>query len=478
MYRLFKSGILIFCILFSYSCHSQTVYVSSDGNDSNDGRTKTSPVKTIKCAQSIGDTILLRRGNTFYENVVIRKGVLGNYGEGKKPVLSGYKRIVNPQWEEVGNNIWRICLTDDDYSGFDTAGSSKLNNIGCIHEFDMDSIHGRRMQFKSQLKKDWDFWQTEKHSHKDIRDDDFDTLYLYLKKNPNELKIEFSVAEIAVRVSNATIDGVRLEGFGFGVSAGTHSEIRNCEIDAIGGMMVINDNYFASYGNGIEFWVSKNTEDCLVENCVISRCYDCGVTIQGDGGGQATPRNIIVRNNLLEQCCQGWEDFLRNDSNVVYENCVFEDNLVLNSGNNTGFGYPPERFKYCHVLGNNTEGDKGMIIRNNVFVGGNYYCSGDYHGAYMSNNWQNNTCIIKRGDFLLGNYYGTRDVIRVPKERGDFTSLAIATEEAIRQYRVLTGDTTTKFIILKEGVIKRQTKKFKREYYKKNGSQPCKNHKK
>ena len=108
-----------------------------------------------------------------------------------------------------------------------------------------------------------------------------------------------------------------------------------------------------------------------------------------------------------------------------------------------------------------------MIIRNNTFVGGNYYCSGAYNGKYKSNVWQGNTCVIKRGDFLLGNYMGTKDVIRVPVEKGEFPTLKAATDNAIVRYRKLTGDMTTKFIIKDEKAINKQISKLKRKYLKK-----------
>lgn len=151
---------------------------------------------------------------------------------------------------------------------------------------------------------------------------------------------------------------------------------------------------------------------------------------------------------------------------MVYNNCLFEDNIVVNSGKTTGFNYPNTRFKYCHILGNNYKGDKGMIFRNNTFVGGNYYCSGAYNGKYKSNKWQGNNCVIKRGDFLLGNYTGTKDVIRVPMEKGEFPTLKDATEDAISRYRELTGDMTTKFIIKDEKAINKQITKLKRKYLK------------
>lgn len=449
------------------SIYYNRVYVSSSyGNDDNDGRTEQTPVKTIRNALMKSDTLLLRCGDVFFENVEIKKGKIMSYGEGPLPILCGYKRITEAKWVEVGQNVWKICLSDIGYSGYNVKGSSMLNNIGCFHEYDNNQIHGRRVQYLNELNEEWDYWQTEHHTKKDVKASDFDTLYLYINKDPNELKLEFSTGATAAIIANTVLDGIKFEGFGFGISASSNSIIINCEIDAIGGRMGITNSEFVSYGNGIEFYVSgtKDVKDCLVEKCKVSRCYDCGITIQGKGGTTATPRNIIIRNNFIEDCCQGWEDFLRNNKDVVYNNCVFEFNTVVNSGNNTGFGYPKTRAKFCHVLGNNKEGNKGMIIRNNTFVGGNYYCSGSYKGEYKSNIWENNICVIERGDFILSNYSGTKDVIRIPTHKGEFRTIKAATDDAIQRYRQLTGDETTKFVIVGKSEVRRKINKLKKKY--------------
>ena len=85
---------------------------------------------------------------------------------------------------------------------------------------------------------------------------------------------------------------------GHGISAKSNSTIRDCEIDAIGGKTQVGYEVFTSLGNGIEFYVSENIRDCLVENCQISRCYDCGISIQGSVCGLATPSNICIKNNF------------------------------------------------------------------------------------------------------------------------------------------------------------------------------------
>lgn len=438
---------------------------TSLGDDSNTGETEQKPVKTIKRALELGDTIYLKSGDVFFEAINIKNVYLASYGKGSLPKLCGWKRPTSLVWKPVANNIWMTSLTSSNFTGF-TQDEPYVNNIGCIHEYDKDIIHGRKVQLRKSLKENWDLWQSEHHKRDELESHDFDNLYLYYEGDPNSIGLEFSVGKAGVIMENSTIEKIRIEGFGFGISARTRSIIRNCEIDAVGGMTMLNSNEFVSFGNGIEFYVYANIENCIVENCYISRCYDAGLSIQGSNHIGATPRNIIIRNNVVEKCCQGWEDFLRNGDHVFFDNCVFSDNLIINSGNTSGFSYP-SRFKFCHILGNNTKGDKGMIILNNTFVGGNFYCSGAYNGEYKSNKWQGNTCVINRGDFLLGNYMGKKDVIRVPVEKGGFPTLKDATKDAISRYRELTGDETTRFVIKDSVAIDKQIKKLKKKYLRK-----------
>ncbi len=451
------------CVCDERENHNSIYVSSTTGNDGNKGMAPSEPLRTIKHALTKGNKVLLKAGDTFFlGNLDISGITLSRYGEGVNPIICGYKRIIEPRWKEVEKNTWKLNLAEDNFTGMILKGSSISNNICAFHDYGNDLIHGRKVWHKDEMNADWDFWQTE--TLKGAKPEEYDFVYLYLTTDPNKLPLEMSVYDSALRVENSIVDGVDFVGFGFGISAKSHTKIRNCRLDAIGGRIIPENNSYVCYGNGIEFYVSRTIDDCIVENCDVSRCYDCGVTIQGSNKLSARPRNIIIRNNRIHDCCQGWEDFLRNGDDVVYENCVFENNILWNNGNTTGFGYAPKRFKYCQVLGNNFDGNKGMIIRNNTFVGGNYYCSGAYHGEYKSNVWEGNTCVIKRGDFILSNYGGTRDVIRIPTERGEFRSLKAATDDAIRRYRTLTGDNTTEFVIKSEKRINRRVNRLKRKY--------------
>ena len=469
-----SSFYLLFFLLFSFyvkSCQGvnnhRTVYVSSSiGDDKNQGLTEETPLRTIHKALTVGDTILLKAGDVFYEYIILNNQYMSRFGEGENPEINGLRTLQGKPWSKVGENLWCIDLTQASSSGFTVIGSSELNNIGCLYETDKDSLHGRKRNSKEELIKNWDFYQTDITAFNSLNNKSFDFLYLYYEGNPNELRLALSVgSHYGIKLYDSSVENVSVKGFGTGgINLFGSSNVRYCYVDIIGGSMMLGGSTTVCLGNGIDFWVSRDAYDCVIENNRISRCYDCGCSIQAHDRGQATPRNIVFRNNIISNCCQGWEDFLRNDSNVVFENCVFENNIIFNVGKTAGFDYPESRFKYCHVLGNNFKGNKGMIIRNNTFVGGNYYCSGAYNNEYKSNVWQGNTCVIKRGDYILGNYGGTKDVIRIPTDKGDFSSLKVATDDAIIRYRKLTGDETTRFVIKNEKDIRKQIQKLKRKY--------------
>lgn len=471
---LFILSIIILIQPIGYACVAnelphRIVYVSSSiGNDRNTGMDPAEPVKTIERALTIGDTILLKSGDVFYERAVLKNKYMSRYGRGEKPELNGLRTLLGNPWKKVSGNVWVIDLTSVKTSGFEVKGSSLYNNVGCFYEIDNDKLHGRKCEKREKLENDWDFFQSDVITYHTQKERCFDILYLYYRGNPNDLHLAISIgSRYGLTIHDSEVEEISIKGFGSGgIRFYGTSTIRNCRVDMIGGSMMLYGRQTTSLGNGIDIYVQQNASNCLIEGNYITRCFDCGCSIQAENSGQATPRNIVFRNNLITNCCQGWEDFLRNDDNVKFENCVFEDNVVLNIGQTSGFGYPKSRFKYCHILGNNFKGDKGMIIRNNTFVGGNYYCSGAYRDKYKSNVWQGNVCYLERDDYILSNYMGTKDVIRIPTEKGKFKSLKVATDDAIKRYRELTGDMTTRFVIKSETAINRRINRLRKKYRK------------
>lgn len=432
-----KFIVIVLCLLVTICASGQDVFVSSSrGSDDNDGISPQTPFRTLEKAFASGRNVFLKAGDIFYGPVECYGRKLSRYGEGPNPLVSGYKRIHGQRWRKVAKNVWRLDLTGRKFSGAGVSdASSLLNNIGCIHDWKKDEIHGKKVRRYNELKEDWDIWQVDT-SYAEMPPSSFNYLYLFLKRNPNRLNLEFSVGAVAMYIQDSTVDGVDFEGFGFGISGGSGTVLRNCRVDAMGGMLQLGYPEFICYGNGIEFYVSRNLENSLVEHCRVSRCYDAGMTLQGSDCPGAFPKNIVFRNNLILNCCQGWEDYLRNGEDARFDNCRFENNLVMGSGN-SGFGYADGRFKYCNILGNNFEGNRGMVIRGNVFVGGNFYCTMPYRGKYASHCWEGNVYYMTPGSFILANYVGTEDVL-IPKAAGK--------DDMIARYRSLTGDRDTRFI--------------------------------
>jgi len=451
------------CILLILVCHisgikAEVRYVSTtEGDDSNYGNNPTYPLKSIEHALWQADTILLKSGDVFYEQVVLHDKYVTKYGSGQNPVICGFKTPLSSGcWQRVEKNIWMIDLGGDSFTGFNTNGESYLNNIGCIYDKDNDLVHGNKVQYYRELTTNWDIWQTERFD-RETPADAFSLLYMYLDTDPNSLNLSFSVGGIGISLYNSTLSHVNVVGFGFGISAGANVEISNCHVDIIGGMTQLGKEWFVNYGNGIEFYVSYDISNSRVHDCYVSRTYDSGITIQA-GTENHIPRNIKVYHNLIENCGQAWEDFLMTpNESVVFDQCEFCENFVINSGT-SGFNYPKGRTQNCHIIGMNNKGNKGMIVRDNTFAGGNYYHSTSFGGYYKSNVWKNNTCYISPGNYLLYDHEGAIIIQLSVNDRQ-------ANNDSLAYYRLLTGD-DTQFHIYKEKRVAIISKRIKKRYLK------------
>lgn len=124
-------------------------YVSSSGNDSNDGLSEATPIKTISKVNSLslkaGDSVLFKKGDTF-EGMVYFSSLSGsdsnpitfaNYGSGEKPVIkNSYNNVFSI---EKGSNI---VVRDLKFVGINKKRdetTSCYNIIGFTYSFVKDS---------------------------------------------------------------------------------------------------------------------------------------------------------------------------------------------------------------------------------------------------------------------------------------------------------------------------------------------------
>ena len=111
---------LCFLLVQSTVWGQATYYVSSAGNDANNGRTIGTPFQSINKVNTLGlqagDSVLFRRGDTFQGTLTIRASGSANrpvvfdaYGSGQKPVLSGSTPVTS--WTNVSGNIWQATCS-------------------------------------------------------------------------------------------------------------------------------------------------------------------------------------------------------------------------------------------------------------------------------------------------------------------------------------------------------------------------------
>ena len=348
-----------------------TYYVSASGCDKNDGLTPDTPWQTIKKANSTvigGDTVCFKRGDTFFGQIRAPKknnsGVMTkytSYGEGSKPMVSQYKTAKQGAWELFDNEIWRIDLTD--VNKFDGNVTELDTNVGFMK---IDGIIRPRKFFSlDKLEEQWDYYN--------------DKQYVYVKScaEPttlaNDIKFACNIINMPF-VDNLWVEDIVFIGSGAHGISGTvnNAIIRNCEFHELGGSeLTTHFRPCVRYGNGVECWTDSS--EVLVENCRFSNIYDVALTMQGHEVTRGWV-NITFRGNVIWNCQQGFEIWSRGDlENTGFQNCVFENNVCIDSG--YCWGYDVRGYKLCssHLLLYDLECPLcDITVRNNTFYNSRY----------------------------------------------------------------------------------------------------------
>lgn len=119
MKRLF---FLSFWVLNFIYAHATNFYVSSSGNDLNNGTSASTPWRTLAklnasfSAINAGDSVLFKRGEVFYGSLIVGKSgtvsariIFSAYGSGAKPILSGFTSISS--WTNAGGGIFSTTIS-------------------------------------------------------------------------------------------------------------------------------------------------------------------------------------------------------------------------------------------------------------------------------------------------------------------------------------------------------------------------------
>src|ERR1700712_4185143 len=115
--RAIRNFLTLLFLILGFSVNATTYYISTSGNDANNGTSTSTPWKTLTKLNSFfsslkpGDNVLLNRGNVFYGSITVNKNgssgapiTIGAYGTGAQPVVTGFTTVSS--WTNLGSNIW------------------------------------------------------------------------------------------------------------------------------------------------------------------------------------------------------------------------------------------------------------------------------------------------------------------------------------------------------------------------------------
>jgi parallel beta-helix repeat protein len=124
---------LLFFMMIFFSLRSlaqNTYYFAGNGNDSNNGKSASSPFKSINKLNQLnlqpGDKVLFNCNDTFEGQINIKNSgskdnpiLISSYGSGLKPIISGALSVHNWQKTPGHNGVWEAsCLKDSAITDF------------------------------------------------------------------------------------------------------------------------------------------------------------------------------------------------------------------------------------------------------------------------------------------------------------------------------------------------------------------------
>ena len=361
-------------------------YISSQGDDLNDGLSPDRAIKSLKRLAELdlkdNDCVLFRRGDLWRGQIKAKKGVTYSaYGKGEKPRIYGspYDAAKVGKWIETDTkNVYMYDgeLPSDVGTLIFNEGEAHAIKVMMIRQEDGSTLHiatGEPFASYRDLKRDLEFYHDYKNKKR---------VYLCSTEgNPAErfTSIEISPkGNIIQATDNTTFDNLCIKyGGSHGIGSGTvkNLTVTNCELGWIGGSIQSEDifgrNHPTRFGNAIEIY--GGCENFLVSNCYIYQVYDAAITHQhqGDTEERLVMKNVLYANNLIEDCVYSIEYFLgRKDTNPSHymENILFTNNLMRRAGYGWGKQRPdketPAHIKsWTHHINNAIN----FRVENNIF---------------------------------------------------------------------------------------------------------------
>ncbi len=411
-------------------------YVSTSGDDANDGLSEAKPIKSIDKVNTLslgaGDVVYFKRGDMWRTLTTLsaKSGVTYSaYGEGAKPIIS------RSPFDGAKTGTWTLTDIPNVYKYSENMtndiGSISFNNETYTEKYAQRVHFGYTSDNKAylggavvdnpltKLTNDLDYWHDLGGP---VLTASKGTLYLRSDSgNPAERfsNIEFNPNGHTIRIggNNVTIDNLDIRHAGsHGISAGTVANLKvtNCVILWIGGTA---QNYTAKdgikwptrFGNSVE--VYGGCDGYLIDHCYIDQAYDAGVTHQysDSSAGDCIMKNVTYSNNLILNCVYSIEYFNRKNAGTTryLSNIKINNNICRYAG--YGFGITrPDGGMIGHFRSGTIVPDTAdFVVENNIFdrsTGNMFYLAA---GGDEEIQWKNNTYIQYYGD-LYGTIKGAK----------------------------------------------------------------------
>lgn len=416
-------------------------YVSTSGDDNNDGLSPESAWKSVEKVDTFdgfnaGDGVYFKRGDTFrFEHLVMHSNMTYSaYGEGKKPLLiasidaSGADKWLPTEYENIYAFKDKIPGERENIDDVRDIGNISFDGGMCWGIKIQETKEGNRHNI-GRVSNGLEVYQTTNGTFRgecDLDHDleyfhnwDTDTLYLYSDKgNPGE---RFKSIELAARgrgiavgewiqtenhgarrsAENVVVSGLEVRGTGAHALAGCffkNTLVEYCTFKWIGGAIqgkyIFDRNYSTRFGDAVECCFAENH---TVRYCYCSQIYDCCYTVQW--GAPSVMKNIDMHHNVAEYCNSGLEIWQRDG---VMENMDLHDNITRYNG----YGFSNQR---GYKDGNFFYGARGLAressnnhVRNNL----NYFAVAFSHLCGPTGkpyyNFHDNVYIMEEGKKLGG----------------------------------------------------------------------------
>ena len=350
-----------------------TYYVATNGSDSNNGTSTSTPWLTLSKVSGYtfnpGDIIYFHCGDTFRGDLIIHNSgssgapiTYGSYGTGAKPKLLGSVDISSTSaWSNVSGNIWKTSAT------IGTTMDDVANLI-----FNNEASCGVKMETQATCVTQGQWYYNPSTNY----------IYIYSSGNPgsyythieaggvyNEPQVITCDTKNYVTIQNLDVRYSANNGICCGFGASSNIIIEHCNVSWAGGIYVTGHTG-ARMGNGIGVWCNGGyaVSNVTIKYNWIHDCFDSGISPQG--GATMNISTIYMYYNVIYNCGYSYEFWT--DAGAVASGIYFYNNTLFNSGSwsNGQRGGGITGF-HC-MLWNNSGTLSNCYIRNNIMINSLY----------------------------------------------------------------------------------------------------------